>query len=248
MLAPERLLLATHNMPRDMQWTVQRHAQMLASPRLRIALPCPFQVTTASKNSLLRATLWHATRHALKCAATCTSSCEPPLTPLPPLPCLSLCASDHGSTGNLWHATLHAVLHNAIHQFFATLLTVPPFPSLPLPCAVLHNATHQFFAVPLTLPCPALPLPPTGDHGSTFAGNPLVCHTACSYTTPGTNYFQPLLQRPSALTVPCAGDHGSTFAGNPLVCHTACTVFDIINSPDFLKSVTAKGEKLKEGE
>lgn len=32
------------------------------------------------------------------------------------------------------------------------------------------------------------------------------------------------------------------------MCHTACTVFDIINSPDFLQSVYAKGEKLKEGE
>lgn len=151
MLALERLLLATHNMPRDMQWTVQRHAQMLASPRLHIALPYLFQVTTAAP---LQATLWHA--------------------------------------------TLHAVLHNAIPQFFAALLTVPPFPSLPLPCAVLHNAAHKSFAPP----CLSL----------------------------------------------SAGDHGSTFAGNPLVCHTACTVFDIINSPDFLKSVTAKGEKLKEGE
>lgn len=43
------------------------------------------------------------------------------------------------------------------------------------------------------------------------------------------------------------GDHGSTFAGNPLVCQTACTVFDIINTPEFLASVTAKGERLKEG-
>ncbi len=45
-----------------------------------------------------------------------------------------------------------------------------------------------------------------------------------------------------------AGDHGSTFAGNPLVCQTACTVFDIINTPSFLASVTEKGEKIKEGE
>lgn len=41
------------------------------------------------------------------------------------------------------------------------------------------------------------------------------------------------------------GDHGSTFAGNPLVCQTACTVFDIINEPGFLASVTAKGERLR---
>lgn len=43
------------------------------------------------------------------------------------------------------------------------------------------------------------------------------------------------------------GDHGSTFAGNPLVCHAACTVFDIINDAEFLKSVTEKGEALRDG-
>ncbi|GFH11129.1 N-acetyl ornithine amino-transferase [Haematococcus lacustris] len=41
------------------------------------------------------------------------------------------------------------------------------------------------------------------------------------------------------------GDHGSTFAGNPLVCHTACTVFDVIADPSFLRSVNAKGERLR---
>lgn len=43
------------------------------------------------------------------------------------------------------------------------------------------------------------------------------------------------------------GDHGSTFAGNPLVCHAATTVFDIINQPDFLASVSEKGERLRAG-
>lgn len=43
------------------------------------------------------------------------------------------------------------------------------------------------------------------------------------------------------------GDHGSTFAGNPLVCHTACTVFDIVADPAFLKSIVAKGERLRAG-
>lgn len=43
------------------------------------------------------------------------------------------------------------------------------------------------------------------------------------------------------------GDHGSTFAGNPLVCAAAVAVFDIVNDDMFLKAVTSKGERLRNG-
>ena len=40
-----------------------------------------------------------------------------------------------------------------------------------------------------------------------------------------------------------AGTHGTTFGGNPLCC--AAAVLDIVNKPEFLKSVQEKGEYLK---
>lgn len=42
-----------------------------------------------------------------------------------------------------------------------------------------------------------------------------------------------------------AGTHGTTFGGNPLCCAAANTVLDIVNKPEFLKSVQKKGEYLK---
>ena len=42
-----------------------------------------------------------------------------------------------------------------------------------------------------------------------------------------------------------AGTHGTTFGGNPLCCAAANTVLDIVNKPEFLKSVQEKGEYLK---
>ena len=44
-----------------------------------------------------------------------------------------------------------------------------------------------------------------------------------------------------------AGTHGTTFGGNPLCCAAANTVLDIVNKPEFLKSVQEKGEYLKKG-
>ena len=41
------------------------------------------------------------------------------------------------------------------------------------------------------------------------------------------------------------GTHGTTFGGNPLCCAAANTVLDIVNKPEFLKSVQEKGEYLK---
>ena len=56
-----------------------------------------------------------------------------------------------------------------------------------------------------------------------------------------------VLMKQKVADVMVPGDHGSTFAGNPLVCSAACTVFDIINDPNFLKAVEAKGAALREG-
>jgi hypothetical protein len=54
-----------------------------------------------------------------------------------------------------------------------------------------------------------------------------------------------VLMKQHVADVMAPGDHGSTFAGNPLVCHAACTVFDIVSSPDFLRGVESKGERLR---
>nr|GMD42987.1 acetylornithine aminotransferase, mitochondrial [Ipomoea batatas] len=42
------------------------------------------------------------------------------------------------------------------------------------------------------------------------------------------------------------GDHASTFAGGPLVCNAAVTVLDKISNPEFLASVSDKGQYFKE--
>lgn len=41
------------------------------------------------------------------------------------------------------------------------------------------------------------------------------------------------------------GSHGTTFGGNPLACAVASCVFEIINTPEVLSGVTARGELLK---
>lgn len=51
-------------------------------------------------------------------------------------------------------------------------------------------------------------------------------------------------ERVSAAIKP--GDHGSTFAGSPLVCNAAIAVLDKISNPDFLASVSRKGQYFKE--
>jgi acetylornithine/N-succinyldiaminopimelate aminotransferase len=43
------------------------------------------------------------------------------------------------------------------------------------------------------------------------------------------------------------GTHGCTYGGNPLVCAVSNAVFDIINTPEFLNGVTARGEKFVAG-
>lgn len=43
------------------------------------------------------------------------------------------------------------------------------------------------------------------------------------------------------------GDHGSTFAGGPFVSAVAGTVFNTVNTPDFLGEVQEKGDKLHAG-
>ncbi len=42
------------------------------------------------------------------------------------------------------------------------------------------------------------------------------------------------------------GTHGTTFGGNPLACAVGETVLDIINTPQVLNAVIAKGEYLRE--
>ena len=42
------------------------------------------------------------------------------------------------------------------------------------------------------------------------------------------------------------GDHASTFAGSPLTTNVACTVLDRIAQPEFLASVRAKGDHLRD--
>ncbi|KAK9923016.1 hypothetical protein M0R45_031451 [Rubus argutus] len=42
------------------------------------------------------------------------------------------------------------------------------------------------------------------------------------------------------------GEHGSTFAGGPLVCNAALAVLDKISKPEFLRSVSEKGQYFKE--
>lgn len=43
-----------------------------------------------------------------------------------------------------------------------------------------------------------------------------------------------------------SGDHGSTFAGSPLVCNAALAVLKKISDPDFLSSVSKKGQYFKQ--
>ncbi len=43
------------------------------------------------------------------------------------------------------------------------------------------------------------------------------------------------------------GDHGSTFAGGPVIASAANAVLDVIDQPDFLDEVGAKGERLLSG-
>ncbi|HEX2126918.1 MAG TPA: acetylornithine/succinylornithine family transaminase [Thermoleophilaceae bacterium] len=43
------------------------------------------------------------------------------------------------------------------------------------------------------------------------------------------------------------GDHGSTFAGGPVVSAAANAVLDVVDDPNFLRGVAAKGERLAAG-
>ena len=43
-----------------------------------------------------------------------------------------------------------------------------------------------------------------------------------------------------------AGSHGSTFGGNPIVCAGASYVLNKVNNPDFLATVKANGEYIRE--
>ena len=45
-----------------------------------------------------------------------------------------------------------------------------------------------------------------------------------------------------------AGTHGTTFGGNPLCCAAANTVLDIVNKPEFLKSVQENGRVPEKGD
>ncbi|KAL6144898.1 hypothetical protein ACLB2K_055588 [Fragaria x ananassa] len=42
------------------------------------------------------------------------------------------------------------------------------------------------------------------------------------------------------------GEHGSTFAGGPLICNAALAVLDKISNPEFLRSVSEKGQYFKQ--
>ncbi len=44
-----------------------------------------------------------------------------------------------------------------------------------------------------------------------------------------------------------SGDHGTTFAGGPLVCAAANAVLDVVDDPEFLAAVAAKGVALRGG-
>ena len=44
-----------------------------------------------------------------------------------------------------------------------------------------------------------------------------------------------------------AGTHGSTYGGNPLACSVGIKVLEIVNTPEFLKSVITKSELITEG-
>jgi predicted acetylornithine/succinylornithine family transaminase len=44
-----------------------------------------------------------------------------------------------------------------------------------------------------------------------------------------------------------SGDHGSTFAGGPVIAAAANAVLDVVDDPEFLAAVTAKGERLAAG-
>jgi acetylornithine/N-succinyldiaminopimelate aminotransferase len=43
------------------------------------------------------------------------------------------------------------------------------------------------------------------------------------------------------------GDHGSTFAGGPVICAAAEAVLEVVDDPDFLRAVAAKGDRLAAG-
>ena len=53
-----------------------------------------------------------------------------------------------------------------------------------------------------------------------------------------------VLARGRAATVLGRGDHGSTFGGNPLAASAALAVLDALETPGFLASVAAKGERM----
>ena len=44
-----------------------------------------------------------------------------------------------------------------------------------------------------------------------------------------------------------AGTHGSTYGGNPLACSVGIKVLEIVNTPEFLNSVTKKSGLITQG-
>ena len=44
-----------------------------------------------------------------------------------------------------------------------------------------------------------------------------------------------------------AGTHGSTYGGNPLACSVGIKVLEIVNTPEFLNSVTEKSGLITQG-
>ena len=56
-----------------------------------------------------------------------------------------------------------------------------------------------------------------------------------------------VLAKTSASSGMTAGTHGSTYGGNPLACSVGIKVLEIVNTPEFLNSVTEKSGLITQG-